>query len=251
MTLENKVNEIIKIYDEHVYNKNIRCPDFFKLNKEFDRQYTSDEIQEFVNRVEMGSKLKNFNDYLGLFISSLINNSKEEIIKLKLNFLYAKVNDLGAYNQKTLIINGNVGNSLGWNNQENGLIELNGNCGENAGVCMNGGMIVINGNCDESPGTRMCGGYIEINGDCEKAVGWGMENGKIKINGNTKDHIGHSMNNGYIILNGNCGYESAWNMQNGRIDINGKYGSIADNIKKGDIYHKGLPLIIDGERYFG
>ncbi len=114
-----------------------------------------------------------FSRRLGIFLSALINNGKDD------NYVIL-IRNIGKE-----VLNGSSVDDLGWQNTKN--ITIEGNVGICLGGYMKAGLIVINGNAIDSCGWNMRGGKIIVNGDAEEILGWDMTGGEIEVNGRIKD----------------------------------------------------------------
>ncbi|HIJ99616.1 TPA: hypothetical protein H1011_02215 [archaeon] len=87
---------------------------------------------------------------------------------------------LGRRNKGTLIIAGDVGDNVGYEQRKTGTITVNGNAGDDVGE-RNEGTITVNGNAGKGVGT--------------------INDGTITVNGNAGDNVGES-NEGTIMVFG-------------------------------------------------
>lgn len=163
--------------------------------KSIPKDYSAKDIHNF--SIIFPSLNQDRGGYYGLYLSALINFSKEK--EFILDFTHYK-NDfvflmdlLGFHNTKTIVINGNYGSNLGYR--------------------MTGGEIIINGNTGRWPGSEIRGGRV--------------------------------------IVNGIAGADVGRSMTGGRIDLNGDYHNISKDIRGGDIYHIGKPIILNGQPISG
>ncbi|MDD5172359.1 MAG: hypothetical protein PHF60_04975, partial [Candidatus ainarchaeum sp.] len=168
-------------------------------------------------------KLAMFRDKLdlpfktGLFLSALINISKEDDYTIHVANYPQAPNRIGHRNCKNITVHGDIGNDAG-DHMEYGILRINGNVGDRLGSNMKYGMIELNGNADVD-------------------AGYHMEYGRIVINGNAGKDIGARMHDGIIILNGDTTIVGT-SMNGGVLRINGKYEEVASNAHYGTIYHK-------------
>lgn len=160
---------------------------------------------------------------VGLFLSALINNCKDNDFVIHTQNLRWLINSLGFRNTKNIVVNGNVGRFTGDD--------------------MQGGSIVVNGHTEIWLGVRMKGGSITVKGSTAQQVGENMEGGSIIVEGDTGHWVGSWMESGSITVKGNAGEDVGEHMKGGEIYLLGNYESIA-NIEGGKIYHKG-ELIVD------
>jgi hypothetical protein len=120
------------------------------VNKILDESSCSEREFELANRV-------------GLFMSALINNGKDDKYVLRLEYLPLKLHYLGYQNRKKALVKGDGG--------------------ENCGFDMEGGRLMIEGNVYDGVGSWMKGGVIIVNGDAGMFVGREMLDGEIHLNG--------------------------------------------------------------------
>ncbi|MCX8163109.1 MAG: hypothetical protein N3D10_00970 [Candidatus Micrarchaeota archaeon] len=122
---------------DYYYNK--------ALNSIKSLEYTSIDVQKFCFELKnFENQADDFKVKAGLFLSALINQSKEQKFLLDTTALSSKIHYLGYSNTKEIVVNGNVGNNLG-SNMEKGKITVYGNAGTNVGYLMKGGEIYIEG----------------------------------------------------------------------------------------------------------
>ena len=79
---------------------------------------------------------------------------------------------------KEIVVNGNVDLSTGIL-MRNGTVRVNGNTGKNTGALLNGGTLIIDGNCDDFTAIDMIKGSIIINGNGGKFLAANKKNGVI------------------------------------------------------------------------
>jgi hypothetical protein len=143
----------------------------------------------------------------GLFLSALILLGKDRDYTIFTRHLDAELHCVGVRNEKNIRVEGNVGNSCGWQ-MERGIIEVKGNAGDNCGYMMQEGRIIIDGD------TRTkCGQYLR--------------SGSISVGGNAGRCLGHCMGGG-------------------RIDVSGEIESLAEIFGGGEIFHKGRMIWPEG-----
>lgn len=213
---------------------------------------------------------------IGHFLSALINNCKDKEFTIFTESLGGP-GFLSYENTKFVTIIGNVGRDVGFkmksgkivvqgnagyhagNRMERGSITVKGDAENDIGYRMRGGSITIEGNAEDNVGYEMHGGEITVNGNAGYAVGWDMGGGKIIVGGNVGGYTGQHMRGGSLIVEGDAGERVGDGMgfrgrgdnkdpEGGEIHLNGKYSSLADNIRRGNIYHKGKLIVKDGKR---
>ncbi len=162
-------------------------------------EYAAEDVKEFSVVLKKYESAKFFEKTSGLFLSALINNSKEEDLEVITEHFY-KINYLGYLNEKNLTVIGNLGNNTG---------------------------------------NHCAGGRIKILGSTELFTGYSMDGGELIIEGNTGDNAGFCMSGGKLIIKGNAGDNTGWSMRGGEIHISGKYVSIGpDCVGEGKVYCK-------------
>ncbi|NYZ74489.1 hypothetical protein H0O00_05070 [Candidatus Micrarchaeota archaeon] len=164
-----------------------------------------------------------FSDRVAIFLSALINKSKETEFVIHTNHVAQPIHNLGYKNAKNITVEGNASNYVGY--------------------LMKDGIIIMHGSSGENVGYYMEGGIIKVNGDVGNYLAHCMKGGIIKVNGNAGDFVGESMRGGIITTEGDTGH-LGWDMQGGEIHLNGDYGNISNVIDHGKIFHKGK-LIVD------
>ena len=201
-------------------------------------QYTSKEVEKISIVLARFQDKSQFTWKAGLFLSALINNCPESDFLIHTQHMDERINGLGIYNTKNIVIEGDAGDYLA-EHMSNGTITVRGNAGSAAGAVMKSGEIIINGNCANQLGFAMKGGKITLMQKAGSYVGGRMENGEIVINGNCGDKLGDDMLGGKITVKGNAGDYLGINMEGGEIRIEGEYGHLC-NIQGGKIYHRGM-----------
>jgi len=179
----------------------------------------SKEITEFSLLLGEHENKKDFELFTGLYLSALINESKDKDFKIFTNYLSKTIDYIGYKNRKNIVVTGNAGWWVG-GGMEDGEMTVNGNAGDWGGWNMEGGKITVNGNA----------GY---------GVGWNMKNGEITVKGNAGNGVGDGMENGKITINGNAGWGVGDGMKGGGIHLNGDYKGLGYYFCGGNIYHKG------------
>ena len=150
----------------------------------------------------------------GLFLSALINKSAGTRFYLHVKGWRDPPCELGIFNTKHLIVEGDVGMWLGWH--------------------MKGGSIMVQGNASEHTGHGLENGLIKIEGNVEAGCGDYMKNGVIYVFGEVVGfdrEIGRISSGGMIHIDGNrCGF----------IDGRGQHARV---------FHKGVELEYDTRVY--
>lgn len=181
-----------------------------------------------------------YDHYFGFFLSSLINNCKDD--EISMNVSNYPINFLATQNTKDLTVIGNVGenfcmsmisgnvklignayDSLG-SGLADGEIIVDGNVGMYCADYMKNGKIIVNGNCGSCVGSTLRGGIVVVNGNVYSQLGYKMYNGKVIVEGNAGDVVGEEMHGGSILVKGNVGDETGKNMWSGEITILGDTG---------------------------
>jgi formylmethanofuran dehydrogenase subunit C len=132
-----------------------------------DSGITAIDVEAFCVMLPEFQGEKNFSFKAGLFLSALINSSKESRFIVHTRHLAEPIDVLGYKNTKDIVVNGNAGHGIG--------------------IMMESGTIVVNGNVGECLGDRMSGGSITVNGDSGIYTGDRMEGGELRVNGSIDD----------------------------------------------------------------
>jgi formylmethanofuran dehydrogenase subunit C len=128
---------------------------------------TSKDIEEFSLELVAFEDHKEFKDRAGLFLSALIESSKDKKFIIHTKHLKKKINYLGYEAKKNIVIEGGVGDWVGAYMREGSSIKVNGDAGYYVGAWMEKGS------------------SIKVNGDAGHFVGaWMWEGSKIYLNGN-------------------------------------------------------------------
>jgi formylmethanofuran dehydrogenase subunit C len=215
------------------------------------------------------------------FIEALIRMYRMESFALPQAHLEHRRKYVGSYNSQVLLVDGDVGDSVG-SSMTDGLIIVDGSAGQWAGANMGGGTLVIKKDCGDNLGFGMRDGIIMVEGNVGRhagnksrgtiiirgnagdTVGIDMEEGNVVVEGNAGDdagrdiaswdayltifgdagdNLGRGMKGGYIGVYGNAGRNVGQGMTGGEIGITGDYESIG-NVRGGKIYHQNK-LIVD------
>jgi len=192
-------------------------------------QYIARDITQFLLQIAPQQEREGFIQKAGLFVSSLMNEAKEDTIHLvnhTMDWIYG----------------------LGYKNKDK-HIQIKGYAGRVLGFQMQGGIITVEGDCENGAGRLMSGGKIHVYGNAGKTVGCAMHDGEIIVEGNTGGQEGLSMRGGKVIINGNAADQIGYWMSGGELHLNGNYQSLMDqgHIEGGNIYHKGIPIVKDGK----
>ncbi len=99
----------------------------------------------------------------GIFISALINYSKETGFTVRTKQLACGLNYLCMRNWKDVGIDGDVGESAGWR-MSNGSVTIEGDTDRSVGEEMTGGLIIVRGRAGSFVGSEMKGGEIRLEG---------------------------------------------------------------------------------------
>jgi hypothetical protein len=128
--------------------------------------YDQDDIEEFCAELDSSTKIP----YMimgpaGIYVSALINESQEDRIVLRLKDFQRSFHLIGYRlpQQKTLVLQGNVGDFIGAN-LDGGCLVVEGDAGNWCGAGMEKGEILITGNTGKNTGEWMRGGEIRVDG---------------------------------------------------------------------------------------
>jgi len=245
------------------------------------RHFSPKDIEMFSIALAQFQDSEWFSIRAGSFLSHIINSGNEVgTYTIHTRHLEESINFLGCWNKKIILVEGDVGDNLGY--MQTGQITVHGNAGRlagaemqsgmliihgsvseslghkmkdgeitvhgNAGVCacssLRGGSVFINGNSDYRAGFYMRNGLLTIKGNAGSALGNEMRGGKIIVLGDTNDNCGLKMGNGTIEVNGNCRKHVGKKMTGGELHIGGDFKNISLEMSHGKIHHKGK-LIVD------
>jgi hypothetical protein len=184
---------------------------------------TASKVEKFNIALAELQEEAGFRGKAGLFLSALINNSKDTEFVIHTNHLAESIEHLGCMNTKNIRVNGDAGYDIGRS--------------------MKSGIIIVKGNANYGVGVLMEGGTITVEGDGGGEVGVLMQGGIITVEGNAGDWVGMDMNDGTVIVKGDTGENVGDCMKGGVIQIEGEIGSISDDIGHGKIFHKGKLIV--------
>jgi formylmethanofuran dehydrogenase subunit C len=150
----------------------------------------------------------------GLFLSAVIQASKDQKITVDVTGLPA-LNKLCCFlEKKELTIKGDVGDSTAAY-AKSGSIIIKGNAGDGTGGDLNGASVIVEGNAK----------YYTASG---------AKSGSVTVKGNTGYGTGASLNGASVIVKGAAGNETASGARSGVIHVGGKSGlgeNIGENVK--------------------
>ncbi len=149
------------------------------LNSLKETNYSSKDIRDFsifLKEYELLSKLHSVKT--GLFLSALINASKEENFEIVISHLNDIINHLGFENKKNVIVIGDAGIFFGAQMRE--------------------GKLIVKGNAKDFSGAGMYAGEIFVEGSLGNFTGTGMRGGKIYIKTTLEGNTGHNSQGGEI-----------------------------------------------------
>ena len=150
-------------------------------------RYTAHDITEFA--LQLAPCVESFSDHMlyatGLFITALVNESKENDFTLHLEHLSRPLPNIGYRNRKNLTVYGNLG-QWAFHHQESGAGIVHGNCDHGFCGCKQGGLTVINGDALNPAGDTI-GGQTIINGNAIGYLARDSTGGTISVNGNIED----------------------------------------------------------------
>ena len=153
-------------------------------------------LPRFQDEPEFGLKV-------GLFLSALIEVSKDKNFVLRFGNLGDQISSIGFSNRKNIIVMGDAGRSVG-REMRSGAMTVEGNVTYELGFGMVGGAIKVNGDANHYVGQSMVGGSIRVCGNAGDIVGWNMQYGKIKVDGDAGGEVGFHMHGGEIRIMGRC-----------------------------------------------
>ena len=144
------------------------------------KKYTAKDIEEFSLELKKYEQRRYF-EKTGLFLSALINSSKDKEFTILTEHLDKRINLIGYCNKKIVNVKGNAGDIVGWWNE--GTISVEGNSGNSVGFC-NEGTISVKGDAGDYVGSGN-EGTISVEGDAGNNVGSGNK-GTISVEGKIK-----------------------------------------------------------------
>lgn len=188
-----------------------------------------------------------FSRKVGIFLSALINNCKEEEFIIHTAHLDEPIDCIGYGNRKKIIVEGDTWINLG-REMDAGEIIVNGDADDSVGHSMRGGSIIVNGNAGDTIGYDMAGGSILVKGNAGNEVGHEMRGGAIIVTGDAGFRTGILMHGGKVIVKGHAALFAGEGMYGGELHLDGTFSDfrevLAYNIVGGKIFHKG-ELIVD------
>ncbi|MFH0860805.1 MAG: hypothetical protein V1921_06355 [Candidatus Altiarchaeota archaeon] len=178
------------------------------------------QVEQVLTELEMAySQDDAYPEKVGLLLTALVHDSFHREFKISLqkdrplNFIGYKLGK-----GKKIIINGEVDDLAP--HLDGGEVEVFGNGGNHAGYGMTDGKVHIH------RGVGVCAG------EC-------MRGGTLIVDKNAGDWTGARMVGGDLIIKGNAGEYTCNGMEGGRVDIGGRIKNLSDEIKGGEVYHKG------------
>lgn len=121
----------------------------------------------------------------GLFISALINHSRQPHFVLEPSGIGQPLDYIGFRNDKNLVVIGNAGGRLGWE-MSGGSIYVDGDAGHEAGGRMTDGTVWVQGDAGERAGCGQAGGLLHVRGQAGKDAGQDRQGGTILIGATAK-----------------------------------------------------------------
>lgn len=107
-------------------------------------KYIAKDVTNFSISLAEFQDEEDFGERAGIFLSTLINNCKEQNFTIITEHISQPIPHLGDQNTKNIIVEGNAGNWVGWE-MKKGCITVEGNAGWGVGRWMEGGMIHLEG----------------------------------------------------------------------------------------------------------
>ena len=133
-------------------------------NEEFNEiKCGAKDIERFSLVLAEFQEQEGFDRFAGYFLSKLINNSPDREFVIHTCHLSIKINNIGLRNTKEITVNGDLGEYVGDEMPEEGVIIVKGNA-RSAGQKLNGGKIVIEGDVPEIA-EEAENGEIHVNGE--------------------------------------------------------------------------------------
>jgi len=125
------------------------------------------DIEAFTILCVQFQEEEGFLDKGGIFISELINISKDDRFTIYTSHLSVPIDHIGYGNTKHILVQGNTGACAG-RFMTCGSITIQGDTDFEVGCSMEGGIIIVTGNASFDVGKDMKGGEIHIEGDYER-----------------------------------------------------------------------------------
>jgi|GEM_PF-3253909 len=227
--LENVIEDMASLV------KNLRRNHDFLDTKEGESAYTAfpltgNELQTVLNSFEQYAR-EPWLPRVGLYISTLLNASKDTDINLNMPAFFEQVENMGyGLYQKNVFVTGSVGLFAGCGIRS-GILRIVGSATDLVGMSAEGGRIIITKDVKEELSSNMSAGSIEVHGSAKTCSG--LQGGAVYIKGDCGE------------LGASCGPI----ITGGIIHVDGKIGKIDySRITGGDIYHQGNLIVKDGKR---
>ncbi|MBI5148175.1 hypothetical protein HZA33_00680 [Candidatus Pacearchaeota archaeon] len=188
------------------------------------QSYTPTQIHDFLKKMKEYEAVGQFVDS-GIFLSYLLQRCSVKDLSLELDFSVPLSSVASNINYKEIAIKGDVGNMLGYEAKDSGIL-VGGNAENYVGQSIKNSHIEINGSVGDNAGAYMENGEIIIHGNFGASLGYQMQNGRIKAEGSYNQsklpEIGKGMTGGEIYLN-----------------LPNFAGGLIGDVRKGKIYNRG------------
>jgi hypothetical protein len=181
--------------------------------------YSAKDIENLSLSLKAFQHESGFSVYAGLFLSALMNCSREGSFIIHTAHIDRDIVALGYKNVKDFVVDGPVGLCVGYH--------------------MEGGTIRVDGNADWNAGDGMKDGKLIVQGDAGLNVGYEMRGGDVIVTGCAGDFTGVRMNGGSITIEKDAGQMIGDGMTGGEIRLNGRYTGISRDCYGGKIFHGG------------
>ncbi|MFH0860823.1 MAG: hypothetical protein V1921_06445 [Candidatus Altiarchaeota archaeon] len=168
-----------------------------------------EQLNAIIAGLENYSESENWSAKAGLFLTALIQNSKQKEFEIKMERGPA---------------------FLGFMLGRGKTITLKGDAGGRTGMSLAGGTLNIEGDVGMYTGQLMDAGVINVTGNAGNYTGVGMRNGTIKIGGDVGENTGKGMIGGHIHIKGNAGRGLGDKMKGGGITVNGEMADLAASV---------------------
>jgi formylmethanofuran dehydrogenase subunit C len=220
------VARLIEAWESHDVRGN-------RMEKEYDKVHTlleglgisAEDIELFSVALTDFLDEKRFPAKAGLFLSAMINLSKDEPIALDVTHIPVKLRFLGIKNRKDVIVTGDLG-EYSFERMEGGSVVVHGST-KRAGHGLKGGSLTIHGNVRGDCGAYMEGGSIHVKGEAgsesiERSIGHKMSGGRIAVEGYGGSWVGYGMKGGSITVKKNVNRGLGTSMGGGSITVMGR-----------------------------
>lgn len=208
---------------------------------------TAEKIQKFSIALEEHSHEKNYGIKAGLFLTALMELSRET--EFILNSV-SPIDCLGAFSSKKITVIGNVGDFLGAESY-GAVIIVEGDAEYGTGIGMRNSKITVS-NTGELGGAFTNNSSFTVLENAGPGLGSHMNGGVILLKGNAAGSVGDGMKDGLIVIEGNVGIATPifppkdptniGNMLGGRVIVKGEIDGDITGKPGGELHIHGKVL---------